>query len=86
MDNQSSQSNVEKKYISTDEAIPAILYGVANKVISGLDVEQVVKVAQTELLGFWSRDEREIEKELLSSEVLSQEIKCDRCKSKRVRV
>jgi hypothetical protein len=52
--------------ISTDDAISAILYGVANKVKMGLDIEETVKVAQTDILGFWSRDMREIEKDVIT--------------------
>jgi len=50
--------------ISTDDAIPAILYGVANKVKMGLDEEETIKVAQTDILGFWLRDMSEIERDV----------------------
>ncbi len=52
--------------ISTDDAISAILYGVANKVKMGLDIDETVKVAKTDILGFWSRDMREIEKDVIT--------------------
>lgn len=48
-------------HISTDDAISAVLYAVANKAKMGLDIEQTVKVAKTEILGFWTRDMAEIE-------------------------
>lgn len=37
-------------HISTDDAISAVPYAVANKVKMGLDIEQTVKVAKTEIL------------------------------------
>jgi len=61
--------------ISTDAAIPAILYAVAHKVKMGLDVEQTTKVAQMELLGFWSRDMNEIETGVRESKKLDALIK-----------
>jgi len=50
--------------ISTDKAIESILYAVAKKTEMGLDVEACVNVARTDLLGIWSDDMSQIEREL----------------------
>jgi hypothetical protein len=63
------------EYISTDAAIPAILYAVAHKVKMGLDVAKTIKVAQRELLGFWDRDMNEIETGVRESKKLDALIK-----------
>ena len=47
--------------ISTDKIIEAVLYAVAHKEKMGLDMEESVRVAQNELLHFWSRDMSGIE-------------------------
>jgi hypothetical protein len=47
--------------ISTDTLIELILYAVAEKVKMGLDIEQVVRAAKNDLLGFWEKDMKEIE-------------------------
>lgn len=47
--------------ISTDKAIECILYAVAEKTKMGIDIEESVRVAKDEMLGFWDRDMAEIE-------------------------
>jgi cytochrome c556 len=47
--------------ISTDTAIELILYAVAEKTKMGLDMEQVVRAAKNDLIGFWEKDMKEIE-------------------------
>ena len=48
--------------ISTDKAIELILYAVAEKTKMGIDIEESVRVAKNDTLGFWDRDITEIEK------------------------
>lgn len=47
--------------ISTDKAIELILYAVAEKTKMGIDIEESVRVAKNDMLGFWDRDMIEIE-------------------------
>lgn len=51
--------------ISTDKAIELILYGLAEKIKIGLDMESCVKVAKNDIIGIWSDDMSQIEKETM---------------------
>ena len=48
--------------ISTDKAIELISYAIAEKTKIGIDIEESVRVAKNDMLGFWDRDMTEIEK------------------------
>ena len=52
--------------ISTDNAMELILYAVAEKTKMGIDIEESVRVAKNDMLGFWGRDMTEIEKSCYS--------------------
>jgi hypothetical protein len=47
--------------VSSDERIEAILFAVAEKIKMGLDMEETVKRAKSEILDIWSEDMRQIE-------------------------
>lgn len=47
--------------VSSDERIEAILFAVAEKTKMGLDMEETVKRAKSEILDIWSEDMRQIE-------------------------
>ena len=47
--------------VSSDERISAILFAVAEKIKMGLDMEETVKRAKSEILDIWSEDMRQIE-------------------------
>ncbi len=51
--------------VSTDDAIEAILYGVAQKQKIGLNMEEIVKVAKRELLAIWRSDMNKIESDTM---------------------
>ena len=52
--------------MSTDKAIELLLYAVAEKTKMGIDIEESVRVAKNDMLGFWGRDMTEIEKSCYS--------------------
>jgi hypothetical protein len=49
--------------ISTDKAIELILYALAEKIKIGLDMEACVDAARNDLLDFWDKDIKEVERD-----------------------
>lgn len=58
------------KNISTDKAIECILYAVAHKSKMGLDIEDSVERAKSEIINIWEKDIDDIQN--ISSLIFSQ--------------